>query len=430
MYADLVQKSNANEPEHNISYVNEIIHNDTAPLYEKLTTAGLVLRASNTFARLDQLRVWLSSGLQVARLHPDVSTYNDPLNTTSEGPSNLFTDLVFFLLTNFTGGAGAALNMSATDPNLINRSDFEKTSRFLRANKLFCNGAITEKTNIRDFISDNAPAFLCNFVISNGKFSLRPAVPTDAAGEISTEPVQVKQIFTSGNILEDTFELEFLGAEERRNFTALIRYRYERQNKLPEERTLLVKLATGDNAIPAIPVETFDLTQFCTSRHHAFMVGKYFLALRKLVTHTVTFSTTIDGLDLGPGDFIKVITEASPYTPASLGTVSSTGVITSASTIEDGTYPVTYYTSTSEDVLSGEMQVSSGTVTDSTFFNAIFTITRPSVAENIYLVEQLTFEEDMTIRIVASEYPCDSAQVSELAKLVVDDAAFTVQGPS
>jgi predicted phage tail protein len=192
----------------------------------------------------------------------------------------------------------------------------------------------------------------------------------------------------------------------------------------------LVKLATGDNAIPAIPVETFDLTQFCTSRHHAFMVGKYFLALRKLVTHTVTFSTTIDGLDLGPGDFIKVITEASPYTPASLGTVSSTGVITSASTIEDGTYPVSYYTNASQDVLGGEMQVSSGTVTDSTFFNAIFTITRPSVSENIYLVEQLTFEEDMTIRIVASEYPCDSAQASELAKLVVDDAAFTAQGPS
>ena len=36
----------------------------------------------------------------------------------------------------------------------------------------------------------------------------------------------------------------------------------------------------------------------------------------------------------------------------------------------------------------------------------------------------------MTIRIVASEYPCDSAQVSELAKLVADDAAFKTQGPS
>ena len=60
---------------------------------------------------------------------------------------------------------------------------------------------------------------------------------------------------------------------------------------------------------------------------------------------------------------------------------------------------------------------------------ALLDITTLATSENIYLVEQLTFEEDMTIRIVASEYPCDSAEVSELAKLVSDDAAFAIQGP-
>ena len=425
-YGDLVQRSNENEPEHNLVYVNEMVENDPVPDYEKLTTAGLVLRASNTFSRLDQLRVWLGRGVQVRRLHPDLSAYNDSINTTSEGPSNLFTDLVFYLLTNYTAGAGSLLNMSANTPNLVNVTDFEATSRFLRANKLFCNGAITEKVNIREFIANNAPKFLCNFVLSNGKFSLLPAVPTEVNGEISANPIQVKQIFTSGNILEDTFELEFLGAEERRDFRAVIRYRYERQNKLPEERTLSVRLASSSDLLP---VETFDLTQFCTSRQHAFMVAKYFLALRKLVTHSVTFGTTIDGLDLAPGDFIKVVTEASPYTPASLGTVSSTGVITSVSDIADGTYSVSYYTTTSQDIQSGNMQVSNGSVTDPTYYNSIFTIISSSTSENIYLVEQLTFEEDMTVRIVASEYPCDAAQVSELAKLIADDAAFTAQGP-
>lgn len=426
LYGDLVQKSNESEPEHSLVYVNEMMENDPIPAYTKLTTVGLVLRASNTFNRLDQLRVWLGSGVQVRRLHPDLGTYNDPNNTTGEGPSNLFTDLVFYLLTNITAGAGTRLNMTANQPNLINVSDLEETSRFLRANKLFCNGAISDKVNIREFISSNAPNFLCNFVLVNGKFSIRPALPTTAGGEISTNPVAVKQIFTSGNILEDTFELEFLGAEERRDFKALMRYRYERQNKFPEERTLSVQLASSRD----ISIETFDLTQFCTSREHAFMVAKHFLALRKLVTHSVKFGTTIDGLNLAPGDFIKVITEASPYSSASNGTVSSTGIITSATVITDGTYPVTYYTTTSQDILFGDMQVSNGVATDSTFFNAIFTITESSTSENIYLVEQLTFEEDMTIRIVASEYPCDSAEVSELAKLVSNDAAFTAQGPS
>ncbi len=206
-YGDLVQRSNGNEPEHNLVYVNEMVENDPVPDYEKLTTAGLVLRASNTFSRLDQLRVWLGRGVQVRRLHPDLSAYNDSINTTSEGPSNLFTDLVFYLLTNYTAGAGSLLNMSANSPNLVNVSDLEATSRFLRANKIFCNGAITEKVNIREFIASNAPKFLCNFVLSNGKFSLLPALPTQVNGEISTDPIQVKQIFTSGNILEDTFEL-------------------------------------------------------------------------------------------------------------------------------------------------------------------------------------------------------------------------------
>ena len=427
LYGDLVQKSNESEPEHSLVYVNEIIENDPIPAYDKLTTAGLVLRASNTFNRLDQLRVWLGSGVQVRRLHPDLSTYNDSSNTTVEGPSNLFTDLVFYLLTNVTAGAGTRLNMTANQPNLINVSDLEEASRFLRANKLFCNGAISDKVNIREFISSNAPNFLCNFVLVNGKFSIRPALPTTAGGEISTNPVAVKQIFTSGNILEDTFELEFLGAEERRDFTALMRYRYERQNKFPEERTLSVRLASSSDDTS---VETFDLTQFCTSREHAFMAAKYFLALRKLVTHSVKFGTTIDGLDLAPGDFIKVITEASPYSAASNGTISNTGIIVSATVIADGTYPITYYTTTSQDILYGDMQVSNGVATDSTFFNAIFTITESSTSENIYLVEQLTFEEDMTIRIVASEYPCDSAEASELAKLVSNDAAFTAEGPS
>ena len=427
LYGDLVQKSNESEPEHSLVYVNEIIENDPIPAYDKLTTAGLVLRASNTFDRLDQLRVWLGSGVQVRRLHPDLSTYNDPNNTTGEGPSNLFTDLVFYLLTNVTAGAGTRLNMTANQPNLINVSDLEETSRFLRANKLFCNGAIADKVNIREFISSNAPNFLCNFVLVNGKFSIRPALPTTAGGEISTNPVAVKQIFTSGNILEDTFELEFLGAEERRDFKALMRYRYERQNKFPEERTLSVRLASSSDDVS---VETFDLTQFCTSREHALMAAKYFLALRKLVTHSVKFGTTIDGLDLAPGDFIKVVTEASPYSSASNGTISNTGIIVSATVIADGTYPVTYYTTTSQDILYGNMQVSNGVATDSAFFNAIFTITTLATSENIYLVEQLTFEEDMTIRIVASEYPCDSAEVSELAKLVSNDAAFTAQGPS
>jgi|DEB0MinimDraft_6_1074348.scaffolds.fasta_scaffold02316_5 hypothetical protein len=423
-YTGQVAKSCESDPEHRIVYVNEFVENEQPIDYQRLTTAGLVLRASREFSRLDQVRVWLPRGVQVRRLHPDTSTYQDvsASETPTEGPSNLFTDLVYFLLTNFTAGAGTVLNMNANNPNLIDVESFQHASRFLRSNKLFCNGAITEKVNLRDFISSNAPNFLCNFVIKNGKFGLVPAVPTNFEGEISTSPVQIKQIFTSGNILEDTFELEYLEAEDLRSFVASVRYRLERRNKLPEEKT--VQLCLAESNVETLAIESFDLTQFCTTEHHAVMVARYFIAVRNLISHSIKFSTAASGLNLAPGDYIKVITEASPYSAAKNGTVNSTGAITSVTSIPDGTYNVIYYKTGSDDVQSGQMQVSNEAVSDSTFFNSVFTIQESTNAQNIYLVEQLTLNEDMTVSITASEYPCDSGQRSEIAKLITNDAAF------
>lgn len=432
-YSGLINKSSDSEPEHEVVYVNEISANSIIPKYEKLTTCGLVLRSSRAFTRLDQLRVWLSQGIQVRRLHPTPSSYEDSTNSTNEGPSNLFTDLIFYLLTNPTAGAGATLNMTPDSPNLIDTASFETASTFLRANKLFCNGAITEKVNVREFVASNAPNFLCNFVIKDGKFGLVPAVPTNpSTGEISLAPVQYSQIFNDGNILEDSFEFEYLSSEERRMFTAAVRYRQERPNKLPEEKTVTIALKERvvNDSTDTDPIETFDLTQFCTSTEHARMAARFFIAIRKLVGHTIRFSTTASGLNLEPGAFIRVDTEATPYDSATTGTVDSSGNITSVSTIDDGTYTVLYYKSDSDDVETAQMQVSSSKVGDSTFHSSVFTIQQTTNSQKVYMVEQLTFNEDMTVQVVASEYPCDEHRVSELARLVKDEnnSFFTTPG--
>tara|TARA_R100000406_G_scaffold48652_1_gene32729 strand:- start:1910 stop:6286 length:4377 start_codon:yes stop_codon:yes gene_type:complete len=432
-YGSLINKSSDTDPEHEVVYVNEISTNPIVPEYNNLTTCGLVLRSSRAFTRLDQLRVWLSEGIPVRRLHPTLSSYEDSSNSTNEGPSNLFTDLVFYLLTNPTAGAGATLNMTPDSPNLIDTASFETASTFLRANKLFCNGAITDKVNVREFVASNAPNFLCNFVIKDGKFGLVPAVPTNpSTGEISLAPVQYSQIFNDGNILEDSFEFEYLSSEERRMFTAAVRYRQERPNKLPEERTVTIALKerVASESSDTDPIETFDLTQFCTSTEHARMAARFFIAIRKLVGHTIRFSTTASGLNLEPGSFIRVDTEATPYDSAKTGTIDSSGNITSVSTIDDGTYTVLYFKSDSDDVATAQMQVSSGKVGDSTFHSSVFTIQQTTNSQKVYMVEQLTFNEDMTVQVVASEYPCDEHRVSELARLVKDEnnSFFTTPG--
>ena len=424
-YRDIVTKSNDSSPEHEITYVNEIQENEKRPTVDNLTLVGLSLKAGENYTALDQMRVWLADGIKVKRLGP-TAAYGDSDN---QGPSSLFTDLVFYLLTDQIAGAGGLLNQSLDNHPLVDKDELEATSQFLHNEKLYFNGSVTQRTNLRQFISDLAPYFLCNFVIKNGKFSLKPAFPVTGSNQIQTGPIPVEQYFTAGNILEDSFKLEYLSSEERRPFLAVVRYRQERPNELPEEKVITVTGVGSEynqNGLTDLPQETFDLTQFCTSEEHAKKVAKYFLVLRRFVTHTVSFSTTVDGLSIGVGSFIKVSTESSPYNSANNGTINSTGELTTVRDLEDGTYDIDYYISGSgDDVATGTMRVSDGKVNDSNLFNAVFSIVSRAVSANIYVVEQLTFSQEGTVDIVASEHACDSSDRSRLVSEFRDDGNFT-----
>jgi hypothetical protein len=412
-YGGLIEKSNANDSEHTIAYVNEIVSNPSEPNYDRLTVCGLALKASRNFTAVDQLRMWLPTGIPVVRFHPDEGG-NLPLTSTARmGPSNLFCDLVYYLLTDQVAGLGVALGMTPSSPDLVDTGNLSKTARFLKTNKLFFDGAITSSSNFRAFVAETAPLFLCNFVISNGKFSLLPALPTTASGEISSQPVVIKQLFTAGNIVEETFQLEYLTAEERKPFKAVVRFREERPNQLPEERNIVVRWADENEYSPT---ESFDLTAFCTNRQHAELVGRFLLSIRKRVAHTVRFKTLPFGISLAPGDYIRVITEASPYNAARNGSIGASGEITSATDIANGTYSLVYYKLGEEDILEGTATVNNGVVLESKFYGSIFTIMEAVQSQNVYMVEQLTIEDDGTVLVSASEFPCDDRLVSLLAQ--------------
>ena len=429
LYRNFVDKSNSGQPEHEIVYVNEVQENEKLPLMNDLVLAGISLKATRNFTRLDQLRVWLGKGLRVERLHPrKIAAYGD---SDDSGPSNLLTDLIYYMMTDQTGGAGALLGMTSDEPALINKQDLIDTSKFLETQKLFFNGPIVERTNLRQFIASVAPFFLCNFVIADGKFSLKPALPTHASGSFNDGPVFIEQLFTAGNILEDTLEIEYLSAEERRPFKAVVRYREERKNKLPQERVVEIQNVKDeqyrDKGLEFLPREQFDLTQFCTTKHHAEMVGKYFLTLRRLVTHTINFSTTVDGLAIQAGSYIRVITESSPYSGANTGTVNSTGVVTSVSDLPDGTYTVDYYKSSGgDDVQTSPMTVSGGRVQNVEFYDVIFSVKNTTVSQNVYVIEQLTFSQEGTVDIVASEHPCDDDRRSLMVASILNQDQFEV----
>jgi hypothetical protein len=410
-YNSLLAKSNDSAPEHEIVYVNEMVSNPTAPQYSSLTIAGLALKASRNFTSLNQLRVWLGDGISVQKFQAGAST---------PGPSNKFTDLVYYLLTDKTAGAG-----NIVSPGLIDTDKLPATSQFLQQNKLFFDGAIDQPTNVRQFISDLAPFFLCSFVISNGQFSIIPAVPTDSTGLISNEPVQIQQLFTSGNIIENTFSVEYLSTEERKSFQAVVRYRTAQRNQFPEEQTLVVRWA---DLPESTTVETFDMTQYCTSRQHAFMAAKYFLSLRRRVTHTIKLRTTPYGLSLAPGDYIRVLTQASPYNAANNGVVDSNLNITAVTPLSDGAYTVSYWNASFDDLLTETMTVANGKAIETKFADSIFTIADATVSSGTYMVEQLTLGEEGLVDIVAVEFPTTSSLNSLIALDLLNDAAFTTEG--
>ena len=425
-YDGLVRRSNDGGPEHTISYVNEMVSNEDTPQYTKITMAGLSLRAGRNFSNLDQLRFWMSEGLHVERLHPDKNAAYG--NTDSYGPSNLLTDLMYFLITDETAGAGSAFGGSTNAKSMVDKEELIQTSKFLSQYKLYFNGSISQPSNLREFISATAPNFLCTFTLKNGKFSLVPALPTSTDGSLksgTSDSVTIKQYFTSANILENSFEVSYLEAEERKPFRAIVRYRKEVKNQLPKEETVTVTLKEWESSSRALPLESFDLTQFCTTKQHALYVARYFIKLRELVGHTIAFRTTPYGLDLAPGDFIKVATVTSPYDAAKNGTIDGSGVITSASTISDGSYNIFYYpTADNLDIQTGTLNVSGGSTTQSEFFSSVFTVQETTVSATIYRVEQITLEEDASVSIIASEFPCNSNDASLIAWGVANESLY------
>lgn len=417
LYGNLVEKSNANNPEHAVVYVNEIVRNEEAPLYDRMTIAGLAMKASRNFTNLDQVRFWLKNGIPVKHLHPD--------DNGEIGPSNLFTDLVYYLLTDRVAGVGNTLNMSYDNAPLIDAAQMAITSKFLRDNKLFFDGVIGSSINVRQFIADTAPFMLCNFAITDGKFSLVPALPINVNGSISTNPVTIKQLFTAGNIIEDSFELTYLTAEQRKDFQATMRFREERENQLTAEKNIVVRWKEANSN--SYPLEQFDMLQYCTSQQHAELVARFFMSVRRRITHTIQFKTTPYGMDLAPGDYVRVVTESNPYSSAQNGSISATGVITSATEFPDGQYRILSYGPSSDETRESIMTVSGGIVQDSSLYNNVFTVLTSTVSQNVYMIEQLTLDNEGTVLVSASEFPCDDQLVSLIAKDITNSAQFEVE---
>lgn len=408
---DEIARSNDSGPEHSIEYVNESISTPVPPTYP-MSIVGFAVRSSRQITNLSQFNCWLPDGVNCRRLLDD-----------SEGPSNLLTDLIWYIFNNNNGGIG-----SLTDASWLKRDSFESTARFLIANKFFFDGAIEQKVNIRDYLTQLAPLFLCNFVVSAGQFAITPALPfDDASGAINPTAIDIAAVFSEGNIVEGSYALDYLDRSERQDFKAIVNYRINPKNQSPVTGSVLVR-EIANEAIE-YPTETFDLTQFCTSRDHAIQVGKYLIAIRKEIDHTVKFKTLPTELNLGPGQYIRVYSENMPTSSTQIAAINALdGKILSSEEFSDGLHTVSIYTPGADQVEIIELEIQGNRVVTSELWGSIFSTFIPEGRSDVYLVEELTLDDDGLVDIVASHFPVVNGASVIAAKVVSDDDWFITDG--
>ncbi len=410
---DAERPSHLDQPEHQITYVNEMQKNTSMP-YSSLSNVGLKMNSSKEFNSFSQLSLYVKNGIKVENL----------ITGTTES-SNLFPDIAYHILTDSVNGAG---NLIGTTQ--INKVDMKKASEFCEANNFFWDGIITQQQNIREFIYQNAAYCLLDFTIKGGQFSLTPTVPVDSNNRINRDVLGkdlVKALFTDGNT--KNLKVSFLSPEERQLFQARVLYREEVENGFPKTQVYDEKLGNQLGGSENDPREIFDMSNFCTSENHAKKFARYALLIRKYVDHGISFETTPESaMSLEPGDHIRFFSEITHNDRFENGYISGDGVIQS----QGSSNPVgasIFYWKAFDDNGNEFGEPRSATLTaengraSSQFRNAVFTVQQTNTADRIYKIESITYTEEGFVQLTGTHQPLRSD--GKLLVLKYDENIFS-----
>ena len=386
--------SSATQPEHEIVYINEIVENQTAPLYDGIGLIGVNVASAFEWQQFSQLSPYVTGGTEVRRL----------LNSMTAGPSHLLPDLALDRLTNPKYGPE---NIS---DDMVKISNFATSAQWCYDRRYFFDGGvIISQEPPRQWIADHAGFMLLDFREVNGQFDLVPF--------ITFEPVRHVALFTAGNIAEGTFKFETIPLEDRQASQISVKWRQERSSinpanpgMFPQVKEVLVREAApyGDETLPIEPIE---MDKFCTNENHAIDVAKFTLRMRRLRDHAISFETTYDGLEgittgVGPGDMIRVAMDATSYDEFNNGAVLDDGTVVSSQSLGDGVYDVVSWTGTGDVNNSGTLTISGGIGTPA---GIIFTVKTTTTETRSYQISKITPTDDGAYAIEAIHMPTDAS---------------------
>ena len=411
---DAERSSHQDGPEHEIVYVNEQsnLGRDIPYAFDQAGIANVALRLSSSkeWNSFSQFSAYIKEGILVQRLVED-----------KIGPTNLFPEIVYSLLTENRFGLADLIGVSAVDKDRMTIA-----AKFCEANQFYWDGVITDKQNIREFVYQNAVFNLLDFTILGGKFSLFPSVPYNADNFTikKTSKPHVRALFTDGNTRN--LKVSFLSPEERQNFIGTVYFRKEIPNGFSETLSKTFTIATDDKTIEEkFPIEVFDMSDFCTNESHAVEFLQHALMIRNKVDHGIKFETTPQAaLGLQPGSYIRFISEATHTSRFENGVISPDGLVQSVGNSVLSDTPIYYWKPGTQEVKEAKLTVIfDGTTTDSNLHGAVFTVKQTSESNRLYKVESITYTDEGFIEVSASHAPLLSD--GTLATINYDDSDFT-----
>ena len=417
--------SHENGPEHQIVYVNEQRKNSTTPIYNSLALAGMQLRSGKDWSSFSNFSYYAKSG-RVIPLMVDSSgnSVNSPTDLSVTGASHLFPEILRNLLRSTVYGSGALVPEA-----MIDWDGFRAAAKACQANGWFFDGVISSQTNVREWAYQHAPYFMLDFVIKGGKISLAPTYPIDPSSssgygiDYARQP-KISALFTDGNIIEDSLQVNWYSTEQRLAPQVVVTYRQEIENGFAETRSVLVRLLTSNETAPT---EAVDFTGFCTNIEHAKTYAKLLIQVRANTTHTVQFKTLPEAVSLEPGAYFKLSSTARHVASFQNGHVLNDGKVVTTTSLDSQTATVYWWRSGMAAVESASMTVdSSGIATDPKFRGAVFTVYDPADQyPRVYKVESIAYDEDGLLDIGASHVGTNAN--GAISYLDLDDNKFVIE---
>ena len=383
------------QPEHRVVYVNTISENESTPNYDNMAIVGMNIRASKEISTLNQFSVYVNKGI----------------NQTSKFP-----EVLYDLLTNSRYGTGQVLSSAQID-----QASFDAASTFTNNRLYFFDGAISNKINIRSWGSQTASNYLLDLVIRNGKFALEPVANFDG-------PEPITQLFTSGNILEDSFSLSFADDQDRIPPKITVVWREERETSSTVTKGLfpvLREVTVRETTTPVeAPLEKIDISDYCTSERHAIDLAKWTCLTRRLVSHSVTFKTVPTEAALDIGAVFKLGVETVTYEQPQNGAIASDGTVTSWPPLANGDYAVLLWDGKGNAIQEVTLTITNGKCSSS---SAVFCLKNSISNVQTYKTQSLSFDEDGNIDVEATYYPTVDSGYSQMVD-EFDDSNFEIEG--